>query len=39
MEKVKVMCAYCGAVVEVDKSVADKLNETTVFCCNKCIRR
>ena len=36
--KVKVICTYCGTVVEVDESVARKLNETTAFCCDKCAR-
>jgi len=36
MESVEVVCTYCGEVVEVDKGVADKLNETTAFCCSQC---
>lgn len=36
MSKVKVMCTYCKRIVGVDKEIADKLNETTAFCCEKC---
>jgi len=35
-EKVKVMCSYCQEIVEVDKSTADALSETTAFCCKEC---
>lgn len=37
MDKVKVVCAYCGVIVEVDKWIADKLGATTAFCCEKCL--
>ncbi len=38
-KKKKVMCTYCQAIVEVDKSTADQLNETTAFCCMGCLRK
>ena len=37
-KKVRVICTYCGTVVEVAQSAARKLNETTAFCCDKCAR-
>jgi len=38
MKKIKVMCTYCGKFELVDKSVADKLDETTAYCCKVCAR-
>ena len=32
-----VVCIYCGKIVEVDKSLAGKLDETTAYCCRSCM--
>jgi len=37
MEKVQVICSYCQKIIEVDKDIADKLNETTAYCCRECL--
>ena len=30
------MCTYCRKIVEVDKEIANKLDEITAFCCKEC---
>jgi len=37
-KKVKVICTYCHETVEVDQYIADMLDETTAFCCGRCLR-
>ena len=34
----KVMCTYCKKFELVDKLIADKLDETTAYCCKECAR-